>query len=349
MTESKSYHLPKKDRKFTFDEIEELILAGKIQRSTKIWEKSLTDWIKIIDHPDFSETFEQYDKIAKDQLNRALGLDEETQKKREMRKMFDDVEEEKYVSQKSGLLKWVVIGFVIVGIPFGGFFILELMNKKPEVVKEDKKEVKIDDINLDHVKFGSGVMKIDSVKGVTVKKVEKSEEDEILKEVLLEIKKEEKAKAVKDNKIAKAAAKKKSSGLFDKVSEDELAAFRNSFLKKTKSRKVGGGSVKGSQFAKAKEELSGKQISVTIKKYSGSIKYCYNKALKDDTGIRGKMELTLHILGNGKVAKVINETPKFKGTAINRCITKQIKSKWQFPKFNGTLTTVTIPFILSAQ
>lgn len=348
MTNSKSYHLPKKDRKFTFDEIEELILAGKVQRSTKIWEKSLTDWIKITDHPDFAETFTQYDIIAKEQLNKALGLDEETVKKREMRQMFNDVEDEKFVQQKSGLLKWIIIGLVIVGIPFGGFFVLELMNKSPEVKKEAKKEVKIDDINLDNVKFGSGVMKIDSVKGVTVKQVEKTQEDEILKEVIMELKKEEMAKKAEDKKIAKAS-KKKSAGLFDKVSEDELAAFRNSFLSKTKSRKVGGGSVKGSQFAKAKEELTGKQISVTIKKYSGSIKYCYNKALKDDTGIRGKMELTLHILGNGKVAKVVNETPKFKGTAINRCITKQIKKKWQFPKFNGTLTTVTIPFILSAQ
>ena len=349
MTERKNYHLPKKDRKFTFEEIEGLILEGKVQRNTKIWEKTLPDWIKISKHPDFTETFEQYDKIAKEQLDRVLGTDEETQKKREMRQMFDNVEDEKYVPQKSGLLKWVIIGLVIIGIPFGGFFILELMNKKTDIAEQKKKEIEIEDINLDNVRFGSGVMKIDSVKGVTVKQVEKNVEDEILKEALLEIKKEEKAKTLKDEKAAKAFAKKKSSGLFDKVSEDELNAFRNSFLNKTRSKKVGGGSVKGSQFAQAKEELTGKQIAVTIKKYQGSIKYCLNKALKDDVGIRGKLEVTLHILGNGKVAKVVNETPKFKGTALMRCVQKQIKSKWQFPKFNGTLTTVTIPFILSAQ
>jgi len=344
MTENKAYHLPKNEKKFTFDEIEDFILAGKVQKSTKIWEKSLTDWIKISKHPDFTKTFEQYDLIAKENLNRVLGTDEETVKKREMRQMFSDVEKEKIIQKKGGLLKWIIIGFFIVGIPFGGFYVLELINSAPEITEPEKREIKIEDINLNNVKFGSGVMSIDSIKGITVKQVEKNQEDEILKEVLLELKKEEMAQA----KTKKNASKKKS-GLFDKVSEDELNSFRNSFLSKTKSKKIAGGNVKGSKFAKSKEELTGKQISRTVKKYYSTIKYCYNKALKDDTGIRGKMELTLHILGNGKVAKVVNETPKFKGTAMNRCVTKQIKSKWQFPKFNGTLTTVTIPFILSAQ
>ena len=345
MTENKVYHLPKKDRTFTFDEIEELILAGKIQKSTKIWEKSLADWIKILEHPDFTETFEQYDLIAKEKLERALGTDEETVKKREMRQMFDDVEEEKFIHQKSGLLKWIIIGLIIIGIPFGAFYIMELSSSAPKKSETKEREIKIEDINLNNIKFGSGVMSIDSIKGVTVKQVEKKQEDEILKEVLLELKKEEIAKKTAS---AKNTPKKKT-GLFDKVSEDELNAFRNSFLSKTKSKKIDGGNVKGSQFAQAKEELTGKQINRTVKEYYPTIKYCYDKALKDDAGIRGKMELTLHILGNGKVAKVVNETPKFKGTAINRCITKQIKKKWQFPKFNGTLTTVTIPFILSAQ
>jgi len=344
MTENKAYHLPKQERKFTFDEIEDLILAGKVQKSTKIWEKSLADWIKVSQHPDFNKTFEQFDLLAKEKMDRVLGTDEETVKKREMRQMFNDVEEEKVVPQKSGLLKWIIIGSLIVGIPFGGFYVLELMNSAPEITEPEKKEIKIDDINLNNVKFGSGVMSLDSIKGVTVKQVEKKQEDEILKEVLLELKKEEMAKEATQKNTPK-----KKAGLFDKVSEKELNEFRNSFLSKTKSKKIGPGSVQGSQFAKAKEELTGKQINITIKKYSGSIKYCYNQALKEDTGIRGKLEVTLHILGNGKVAKVVNESPKFKGTAFNRCITKQIKSKWQFPKFNGTLTTVTIPFILSAQ
>lgn len=344
MTENRAYHLPKNERTFTFDEIEDLILAGRIRKSTIIWEKSLTDWIKISEHPDFTKTFEQYDLIAKESLNRVLGTDEETVKKREIRQTLNEVEKEKIVHEKGGLLKWIIIGFFIVGIPFGGFYVLKLMHSGSEIAEPEKKEVKIENIDLDNVRFGSGVISLDSIKGITVKHVEKNQEDEILKEVLLELKKEEMAKAATQKNTPK-----KKAGLFDKVSEDELNSFRNSFLSKTKSKQIGGGSVKASQFAKAKEELTGKQISLTIKKYSGSIKYCYNKALKEDTGIRGKMELTLHILGNGKVAKVVNDSPKFKGTAINRCITKQIKSKWQFPKFNGTLTTVTIPFILSAQ
>jgi len=60
------------------------------------------------------------------------------------------------------------------------------------------------------------------------------------------------------------------------------------------------------------------------------------------------MEVTLHILGNGKVSKVTTDTKKFKGTNMSRCVKSMIKKKWHFPSFNGTVSKITLPFILSS-
>ena len=75
--------------------------------------------------------------------------------------------------------------------------------------------------------------------------------------------------------------------------------------------------------------------------------YCYNKSLKKDNDLRGKLEVTLHVLGNGKISKVITNTEKFKGTNMSRCVHKTIKKNWKFPPFQGTVMQITLPFILS--
>lgn len=341
----KIYFLPNDNREYSFDEIAALILDGHIRKSSMIWEKSLPEWIKIAQHPDFVEIFFEYDRMAQEKLKKAMGTDDESIQKREMLKMLDDVSEEKHIhlqEKNPSIFKWIAASVGIILVPIVFFAVSGYLNK-PEPVKTAEKAPVIDDINIEDIRFGSGVMKIDPVKGITVKKVAKAQEDEILKEMLLEIKKEAAAEEVV------AQPEKKQAGLFDKVSDEELDAFRNSFMKKVESKNVSASVSKESKLAQGGEELTSKQINETVKNNYGSIKFCYDKALKNNEGISGKMEITIHIMGNGSVAKVINETPKFKGTEMDRCVTEQIKKKWVFPKFNGTLSTVTIPFILSAQ
>lgn len=346
----KIYFLPDDDREYSFDEINALILDGSIRKNSLIWEQSLPDWVRVAEHPDFIEIFLEHYRIADEKIKQVLGTDDETVQKREMLKMLDDASVENHtVSQPKShhILKWIAIGIGIVLLPVIVFSIMGLF-KKETPQKAAQKQPVIEDINLEDVRFGSGVMKIDSVKGIVIKKVERSVEDTILKEMLLEIKKENEAEQAAES-AKETQPEKKSAGLFDKVSDEELDAFRNSFMKKTGSKNVSAKVSTESKLAQNSEELTQDQINETIKNYSGTIKFCYDKALKNNDGISGKMEITIHIMGNGSVAKVVNETPKFKGTEMDRCVTEQIKKKWLFPKFNGTLSTVTIPFILSAQ
>lgn len=342
----KVFFLPDDKKQYSFNEISSLILDGTIQKRSIIWEKSLTNWIKIKDHPDFKEILQEYDRIADEKIKKVMGTDNETVKKREMLKILDDVSTEAQLQPKannSGTTKLLLLSLVIISIPVIGFFVLGVpKEQKPEKIVEETQI--IENINIDDIKFRSGVMKIDEVKGITVKKVAKVEEDKILKEILLEIKKENTAAAA-----AKNEPEKKQVGLFDKVSDEELNTFRNSFMKKVESKNISATVSTESKLAQNGEELTQKQINETIKNNYSTIKFCYNKALKNNEGISGKMEITIHIMGNGSVAKVINETPKFKGTEMDICVSEQIKKKWLFPKFNGTLSTVTIPFILSAQ
>ncbi|MGI6393192.1 MAG: AgmX/PglI C-terminal domain-containing protein [bacterium] len=333
--DDKRYRLPDDERGYSFEEIAAMIFDGQLRKNSYIWEKSMKDWTFLIECDDFKEIFQSYEDFAREKVEKALGTDEETLKKRELRQMLKEAGEEKqnFKVAKKPYLSWVVLVVVIlfslVFVVFYKFYPRDDSNEG-KVAKEDGVK---EEINIDDIRFSSGVMKIDEIKGIKVARVAKNEEEKILKEVLLEKKKEEGG----------------GKGLFDDVSDEELDAFRESFMKKIVSKKVSGPEVKrGGDFLSKGEELTQKQISEVVKKNYSSIKYCYDKALKTDEMVSGKMEVTIHIVGNGQVAKVINETPKFRGTEIDKCIKEQIKKKWRFPSFNGTLSTVTVPFILSA-
>ncbi len=346
----KIYRLPNDERDYSFEEIAALILDGRLVKRSHIWEKSMTDWVRLGACQDFTEIFKEYDLMAEEKVKQVLGTDDETQKKRELKQMMEDVgsEEQNIEVKKENHFKWVIIALLIIAAPVVFFRGYQLFVQKN--IEESEPELKIDDINIEDIRFGSGVMKIDDIKGITVKKVAKKEEDLILKELLLEIKKENEAIESQEAQAESEKPKeKKNAGLFDTVTDEELDAFRNSFMKKVGSKTVGSKVKTESSFASGGEELTQKQINEVVKNNYSSIKYCYDKALKSNEGIGGKMEITLHIIGSGQVAKVINETPKFKGTEMDRCITEQIKKKWKFPPFNGTLSTVTIPFLLAAQ
>ena len=351
--EDKTYFLPNDQREYSHEEITALIFAGKLVKRSLIWEKSLPDWIYLGDFEDFAEIFKEYDREAEEKFKRAEGTDEETLQKREMKKMFENVSEEKIKTTTDWryIFKWVALGILILIIPTVYYSITNLVKTSSIFELEEEETEKL---NLRDLKYRSGLIKIDEVKGVAIQKIDKKEEDKILEEIILQMRKEDAAKEIKETKKEKKeqiAEKTASASLFDKVSDEELSAFRKSFLKKADSASTAkSAATKDSSFAKGGQiELTSKQINTTIKKNYSTIRHCYERALKTDVGIRGRMEVTLHIIGNGKVAKVVNNTPRFKGTEMERCVNEMITGKWQFPRFEGTLTTVTIPFVLSAQ
>jgi len=344
--ENKIYFLPNDNMEYSHEEISALIFTGKLVKRSLIWEKSLPNWIHLEECSDFDDVFKEYDKEAAEKFKKAEGLDDESIKKREMKKMFEKVSDEKIEHKTDWLYigKWIVLGMLILFIPLT----YHLMTNYVQTGSLFEEEVEsVETLNMNELRYRSGLLRIDEVKGIAIKKVEKREEDKILEEVILQMRKEDAEKQVKEGKPAQKQA---STSLFDKVSDEELNAFRTSFLKKAGSGNVAKGNVADSSFAKGGAvELTSKQINETLKKNYSTIRHCYERALKSDVGIRGRMEVTLHILGNGKVAKVVNNTPRFKGTEMERCVNDMITGKWQFPSFDGTLTTVTIPFVLSAQ
>jgi len=352
----KKFFLVNNDNEFSFDQVCQMIKDGKIVKDTFIWEKSLPEWIKIKDYNDFSPIFLELEKEAEKHMKKALGTDEESVKKKEMKEFLGTLKDENESEgvqfhaddEKKigpGLIVFIII--ILLGSLGGAYFFMTKDSPPEKRLAKQPKKVKIDDINLDNLKFSSGVTKLDKVKGLKIKKIKKSEEDKILMEALLEQKREEAELAEKKAKKEGRKIKKKAS-IFDQVSDNELAAFRKSLT--TRSSIISKSSLKSkkSGFMDIKPELTSKQVGQVVKRYSKStVGYCYNKSLKQDTSLSGKLEVTLKILGNGKVSKVITNTKKFKGTNMSRCITTQIKKKWKFPPFKSTVMEVTLPFVLS--
>lgn len=339
------YFFANNEKPYSFDEIAVLILAGSLLSDTLIWKEGTPDWVKIKKCEDFTEIFMAYKEQAKELMNKALGQDAESLERKEMQDFLSADDEESISfdatgsSWKEGVTSVTILLLVLLGSvgTLWGYTLYKKSNQTKKVVVATRKK---EELNLRNIRFASGVTKLDSIKGITVKKIAKNEENEILKEALIAERKEQ----LESQPEKKKGAIKR--GLFDKVSDSELAAFRQRLInqgKRQPTRKVksrGKASLSG-------EQLTSKQISLTVKRFYGTIKSCYNKSLKQDPHLRGKMEVTLHILGSGTVAKVVNNTPKFRGGTMDRCVRTAIKKKWKFPSFNGTLSTVTLPFILS--
>lgn len=329
----------------SFDDIAVLILAGSLQSNTLIWKEGTPDWVRIKKCPDFDEIFSAYREQAKELVDKALGQDAESLERKEMQNFLSSAEEEDVSFSgteskwKDGVTSVTILLLVLLGSVgiLWGYTLYKRSNQTQRVVAATRKK---EELNLRDLRFASGVTKLDSIKGITVKKIAKNEEDDILKEALIAERKQE-LEAQPEKK--RVAIKR---GIFDKVSDDELAAFRQRLISQGRTQPIRKIKSKG-KASLSGEQLTSNQIALTVKRFNGTIKSCYNKSLKQDPHLSGKMEVTLHILGNGQVAKVVNNTQKFRGGTMDRCVRSTIKKKWKFPTFNGTLSTVTLPFILS--
>lgn len=362
----RKFRLVNDDNVYTFEEIAEKITNGGLLKNSYIWEPSLTDWVKVNDYPDFREIFALYEAQAEESMKKALGTDDESLERKEMQKMFSDVAREKQAlfSEQRPWLRWTITALACIAMIGSAVKFLNTLFYTKEgqaLLGTVVEEMPMETIDIERVRMASGVTKLDEVKGIVVKKVEKSREKALLAEILADIKKEEaqeqaaqrQAQAAAGQSAAKQEPPKKKAGLFDKVSDEEIEQFRRSLLAKKAtvgSQKEIGKAGGTEKTVEVQEELSSKQISKVVKENSNStIAYCYNRSLKLDASLSGKLEVTVSVLGSGRVAKVETNTQKFKGTALEQCVKDMIKKKWTFPEFNGTITEVTIPFLLSSE
>lgn len=90
--------------------------------------------------------------------------------------------------------------------------------------------------------------------------------------------------------------------------------------------------------------LDASKVAKVVSRRRGSIKQCYEKELKRDPGIKGKVKLQFTILTSGRVgsAKVIANSTK--SNSLAKCIENQAK-RWRFPKPSGGNVTVAFPFL----
>ncbi len=362
------FRLVNDDNVYSFEEIAEKIVTGKLVKESLIWEPALPDWVKLRDYPDFHEVFAAYEVEAEEALKKAMGTDAESLERKELRGALSSASQEKQAlfAERRPWLRWTITALACVAMIGSAVKFLNTLfyTQEGQALLGTVIEEQVETIDIERIRMASGVTKIDEVKGISIKKVDKKKEKDLLAEILADMKREEALEAQqaapetpkeKGTPVAEAKTevKKKPASIFDKVSDEEVEQFRRSLLAK-------GGGYTGSKKAVVKdntakmaaipEELSSRQVAQVVKENSNNtIAYCYNKSLKLDASLSGKLEVTLSVLGTGRVAKVDTNTQKFKGTNLERCVKDLIKKKWVFPEFNGTLTEVTIPFVLSSE
>jgi len=92
--------------------------------------------------------------------------------------------------------------------------------------------------------------------------------------------------------------------------------------------------------------LNQNKLIKLINRKRRSVAYCYERELKKNPGLSGKITVQITIAKNGRVAQTEIEDNTLTAT-IGRCMVKRVK-RWRFPKPEGDQATVSVPFVFSA-
>jgi hypothetical protein len=93
--------------------------------------------------------------------------------------------------------------------------------------------------------------------------------------------------------------------------------------------------------------LEASQISPVVHAGMGNLQRCYERALRTDPTLRGKLVLSLRVGADGRVGKAElaqNDLPK----EAQRCVTDEAR-KWQFPRPEGGAVVFEVPLQLRAR
>jgi hypothetical protein len=96
------------------------------------------------------------------------------------------------------------------------------------------------------------------------------------------------------------------------------------------------------------EKLTDLQVHMVIQKYYAQVKSCQQRQLQRDSSIAGKMIVVARVQPNGSVEAVRIDTPSFRGSFVEECLVKEIKS-WLFPSFKGETYDVLFQLQLMAR
>ncbi len=94
-------------------------------------------------------------------------------------------------------------------------------------------------------------------------------------------------------------------------------------------------------------ELSKDEIQRVITSHVGEIQYCYEKQLRQNTGLAGRVVLEWVVTPSGSVSVVKVTTSSLSSTEATNCMMDKVK-KWKFPKPRGSGgVTVVYPFVFN--
>ncbi len=116
---------------------------------------------------------------------------------------------------------------------------------------------------------------------------------------------------------------------------------------------VGLGGKKEARVAAVKAEapevdgsLDGDAIAKVVRARLRSIQDCYEKELKRDASLQGKIEIEFTIGSGGEVEDARVSSNKMGSTAVGDCIVSRVR-RWRFPEPDGGRVTVNYPFIFT--
>jgi TonB family protein len=98
---------------------------------------------------------------------------------------------------------------------------------------------------------------------------------------------------------------------------------------------------------KGQGELSKDEIQRVINSHVGEIQYCYEKQLRTNTGLAGRVVLEWTVSTSGAVSGVKLATSSLSSTEATNCMMASVK-KWKFPKPRGNgAVTIVYPFVFN--
>lgn len=88
-------------------------------------------------------------------------------------------------------------------------------------------------------------------------------------------------------------------------------------------------------------------IQNVVASKKASVRLCYERSLKAQENLKGKLKVGLRVLPSGKVQNTEILSPEFKGSVVGNCIRKTIRN-WKFPAFDGGTQEIELPFVFQS-
>ncbi|MEE2904413.1 MAG: AgmX/PglI C-terminal domain-containing protein [Myxococcota bacterium] len=91
--------------------------------------------------------------------------------------------------------------------------------------------------------------------------------------------------------------------------------------------------------------LDQSMIRQVVNQRKSSMGICYQRELRGNSKLGGKVEFLVTVEPSGTVSKSVVRTEKFKGSGLAECFADKIMS-WRFPEFSGQAQKIIVPFVL---